>query len=471
MSDLFDGEGADASAAGQEADAKAEQAALTSGPLAARMRPQNLQAYFGQEHILGAGRPLRKSIEANQVHSMLLWGPPGVGKTTLARLLSHEIDAQFLSLSAVLAGVKEVRAAVAQARDYRRATGKRTILFIDEVHRFNKSQQDAFLPFVEDGTVVFIGATTENPSFEVNNALLSRCRVYVLKPLSDTAMATLIERALADTSIGLGERAIRLEPQALEALVTSAAGDARKALNTVEIACDLVDDGGELSLALLADVLGSDVRMFDKGGDAFYEQISALHKSVRGSDPDASLYWLMRMLDGGCDPLYLARRLVRIASEDVGNADPRALQVAMNAWDVQARLGSPEGELTLAQAVLYLAAAPKSNAVYNAFKAARADIQSSPSHDVPVHLRNAPTKMMAKLGYGREYRYAHNEANAFAAGENYFPDDLGERQYYQPVERGLEIKIAEKLRSLRQLNSDARGLHQADANSVQQTDK
>jgi len=427
-----------------------------TGPLAARMRPRTLAEYIGQSHLLGAGRALRTNIERQQIHSMLLWGPPGVGKTTLARLLANEIDAQFISVSAVLSGVKEVRSAVDQAKQHQVSGKRKTILFVDEVHRFNKSQQDAFLPYVEDGTVVFVGATTENPSFEINNALLSRCRVYVLKLLLEADLKQLIERALSDTEHGLGKRKLSLSDEAADILVNAAVGDARKALNLLEIASDLVDDGAEIGAASVAEVLGDDVRMFDKGGDLFYEQISALHKSVRGSDPDASLYWMMRMLDAGCDPLYVARRVVRMATEDIGNADPRALEISLNAWDVQARLGSPEGELAIAQAVLYLAAAPKSNAVYNAYKSARSDVQSQPSYDVPVHLRNAPTKLMKELGYGKEYRYAHNEPNAFAAGETYFPDEFDERQYYSPVDRGLEIKIGEKLRNLRAQNTSAR---------------
>ncbi|WP_096086502.1 replication-associated recombination protein A [Agaribacterium haliotis] len=440
MTDLFD----------------SQASALQAAPLAARMRPQTLEQYLGQQHLLGRGRALRKVLEQNQPHSMLLWGPPGVGKTTLARLLANEIDAQFLSVSAVLSGVKELRSAIEQAKQYRIANNKRSILFVDEVHRFNKAQQDAFLPYVEDGTVIFVGATTENPSFEVNNALLSRCRTYVLKALDDAALKTLVVQALADVERGLGERQLSIADEALECLVKSSGGDARACLNVLEIASDLVDDAAEIGLEELADVIGDGLRMFDKGGDIFYEQISALHKSVRGSDADASLFWMMAMLDGGCDPLYVARRLLRIASEDIGNADPRALQLCLNAWDVQERLGSPEGELALAQAVLYLAAAPKSNAVYNAFKSARADIHQSPGFDVPVHLRNAPSKLMKELGYGREYRYAHNEPGAFAAGEFYFPDGWEERSYYQPVERGLEIKISEKMRSLRELNHKAR---------------
>ncbi|WNO11717.1 replication-associated recombination protein A [Teredinibacter sp. KSP-S5-2] len=419
------------------------------------MRPKCLADYVGQEHLFGLDKPLRNAVEKDQIHSMILWGPPGVGKTSLAKLFAEEINAHFLTISAVLAGVKDIRAAVDQAKQYREAYGRRTILFVDEVHRFNKAQQDAFLPFVEDGTIVFIGATTENPSFEVNNALLSRCRVYILKKLEAEHLRSLAFKALNEER-GLKEKQLSIEDDELKLLVNSADGDARRLLNLLELASDLVETGDTIGADTLTQILMGDVRSFDKGGDLFYEQISALHKSVRGSDPDAALYWLLRMLDGGCDPLYVARRLVRMASEDIGNADPRGIQLALNAWDAQERLGSPEGELSLAQAVVYLAAAPKSNAVYNAFKAARADIKSLPSYDVPMHLRNAPTQLMKQLDYGAEYRYAHDEADAFAAGENYFPDDMEPRQYYQPVERGLEIKIAEKLRSLRAMNEKAR---------------
>ena len=421
-------------------------------PLAARLRPANIAGYLGQEHLLGDGKPLRLAITKNHLHSMLLWGPPGVGKTTLARLLANEVDAHFLSVSAVLGGVKEIRSAISEAQQIRSQYNRKTILFIDEVHRFNKAQQDAFLPYVEDGTIIFVGATTENPSFEVNNALLSRCRVYVLKSFTHDQLHTLIQRALTDDVYGLGKRQLSIEQPEADIIVQAADGDARRALNLIEIASDLVDDGGVIPRGVLEQVLVGDIRRFDKGGDLFYEQISALHKSVRGSDPDAALYWMLRMLDGGCDPLYIARRLVRIASEDIGNADPRGLEIALNAWDTQERLGSPEGELTLAQAIVYLAAAPKSNAVYNAFNTAKADVKALPSYDVPMHLRNAPTSLMKSMDYGKGYRYAHHEENAFAAGENYFPDELEPREYYQPVERGLEIKIAEKLRMLRSAN-------------------
>lgn len=426
-------------------------------PLAARMRPQNLNEYIGQDHLLGAGKPLRLSIERGQIHSMILWGPPGVGKTTLAKLLANEIEAHFIAISAVLSGVKDIRAAIEEAKLHQSTYGSKTILFIDEVHRFNKAQQDAFLPFVEDGTVVFVGATTENPSFEVNNALLSRCRVYVLKSFSEDQLQKVLIRALNDEKFGLGLRNITVAENEMRALVVAGDGDARRSLNLLEIGCDLLDDGDSLSETVIAQILVGDVRRFDKGGDLFYEQISALHKSVRGSDPDAALYWMMRMLDGGCDPLYLARRVVRIASEDIGNADPRGLALAINAWEAQERLGSPEGELSIAQAVVYLACAPKSNAVYNAFKKARSEIQSLPSYDVPMHLRNAPTSLMKGMDYGKDYRYAHSEEGGFAAGESYFPDEMEGRVYYEPVERGLEIKISEKLKRLRALNKQSQG--------------
>jgi putative ATPase len=424
-------------------------------PLAARMRPQSLEDYVGQQHILGSGKALRNSLEKGQLHSMILWGPPGVGKTTLANIIAHSVDADFESLSAILSGVKDIRAAVDRAKHRRQMESRATVLFVDEVHRFNKAQQDAFLPFVEDGTVTFIGATTENPSFEVNNALMSRCRVYVLQKLDSEDLNALLSAALQQER-GLGARNLALDQEQAEQLLIMADGDARRLLNLLEVASDLVEDGQKIGEQVLEQVFSTELRRFDKGGDLFYEQISALHKSVRGSDPDASLYWFCRMLDGGCDPLYIARRVVRMASEDIGNADPRALPLALNAWDVQERLGEPEGELAIAQALVYLACAPKSNAVYKAFKSARVQIAGQASYEVPVHLRNAPTKLMKGMGYGQEYRYAHDEPEAFAAGENYFPPELGEQRYYDPVERGLEIKIAEKLKRLRELNRAAR---------------
>lgn len=427
-------------------------------PLAARMRPRTLDDYIGQEHLLGDGKPLREALERGQLHSMILWGPPGVGKTSLARMIAEQADARFESLSAVLAGVKDIRAAVAMAEQERAAVGRKTILFVDEVHRFNKAQQDAFLPYVEDGTVIFIGATTENPSFELNNALLSRCRVYVLKGLELPQLQNVIRQALNDKDRGLGESDLRLNGEELKLLALAADGDARKALNLLEIASDFAreSDGGRvIDRDVIDEVLASDVRRFDKGGDLFYEQISAMHKSVRGSSPDGALYWFARMLDGGCDPLYIARRVVRMASEEVGNADPRALELALNAWDTQVRLGSPEGELAIAQSITYTAAAPKSNAVYKAFNEVMADVRSDPAFDVPVHLRNAPTSLMKGLDYGAGYRYAHDEPDAYAAGECYLPEEISTRRYYQPVERGLEIKIADKLRHLEQADQNS----------------
>ncbi len=420
-------------------------------PLAARLRPTRLDDFVGQTHLLATGRPLREALTQGTLHSMVLWGPPGVGKTTLAKLLATVSDAHFETLSAVLAGVKEIRQAVEVAKQQAALFQRRTVLFVDEVHRFNKSQQDAFLPYVEDGTLIFIGATTENPSFELNNALLSRVRVYVLKALDEPALRQLLARALSDP-VGLGDQQLRLSEESTELLLAAADGDGRRLLNLLENVADLTPAHSEISPELLADVLNGFRRRFDKGGEAFYEQISALHKAVRGSAPDAALYWFARMLEGGCDPLYLARRVVRMASEDIGNADPRALQLCLNAWEVQERLGSPEGELAIAQAIVYLACAPKSNAVYQAFNAAKQDVAAQGSLEVPLHLRNAPTQLMAELGYSHGYRYAHDEPDAYAAGEDYFPEALPMRRYYAPVPRGLELKIGKKLQHLRELD-------------------
>ena len=420
-------------------------------PLADRLRPTRLEHVVGQRQLLAPNKPLRTAIENGRLHSMVFWGPPGTGKTTLAKLLAHESDAAFVSLSAVLSGVKDIREAVQTARDRQRAGMGNTVLFVDEVHRFNKAQQDAFLPHIEDGTILFVGATTENPSFELNNALLSRVRVYVLQSLTADDLVQLIDRALIDDEAGLGALSLTMDDDVKRQLAELVDGDARRALTMLEIAADLAEDG-VISNALIADILaGGSTRRFDKGGDAFYDQISALHKSVRGSDPDAALYWLCRMIDGGCDPRYIARRVVRMASEDIGNADPRALRLALDAWECQERLGSPEGELTLAQAVVYLAVAAKSNAVYTAYKAAMATVRETGSLDVPMHIRNAPTKLMKELDYGKDYRYAHDEEGGYAAGETYLPESLLGTRFYHPVARGLEIKIQEKLAYLRSL--------------------
>jgi len=421
-------------------------------PLADRMRPRSIDEVAGQRHLLAPGRALRAALERGQLHSMILWGPPGTGKTTLARLFAQAVDAEFIALSAVMAGVKDIRAAVDEARRWREQ-GRATVLFLDEVHRFNKAQQDLFLPFVEDGTIVFIGATTENPSFEVVGALLSRARVYVLKPLQNDELEALLRRALTDIERGLGARGLQVDEEAMQAMVGAADGDARRALGLLETVADLAVEG-RIGAAQIQELAAGTRRRFDKGGDAFYDQISALHKAVRGSDPDASLYWLARMLDGGIDPSYLARRITRMAAEDIGLADPRALPLALESWEALERLGSPEGELALATCVVYLAVAPKSNAVYKAFGEARADVEKFGSLDVPARLRNAPTRLMKELGHGKGYRYAHDEADAYAAGERYLPDEMPDRRYYSPVPRGFEIRIAEAMTRRRAQDTD-----------------
>lgn len=427
-------------------------------PLAARMRPTALSHYFGQHHLLAEGKPLRKAIEAGYIHSMILWGPPGTGKTTLAEIIATHFNAQVERLSAVTSGVKEIRAAIEKAQ-YNQQQDYRTLLFIDEVHRFNKSQQDAFLPYIEDGTIIFVGATTENPSFELNNALLSRARVYRLQALDQEAIVKILQRALDDVEHGVGKENITLEDNLIQILAEYVQGDARLALNCLEQLVDMAPENNAgqkiIPLSLLTEILGERQARFDKQGDHYYDLISAVHKSIRGSAPDAALYWYCRIITAGGDPLYVARRLLAIASEDIGNADPKAMQVALNAWDCYTRVGAAEGERAIAQAIIYLAVAPKSNAVYQAFNQAKQHAKDTLDYDVPLHLRNAPTKLMADLGYGEAYRYAHNEPNGYAAGECYFPEALKETRYYHPTDRGLEIKIKQKLEWLNQRDQES----------------
>ncbi len=425
----------------------------TYAPLAARMRPVTLDEYVGQSHLVGPGKPLRKMLESSHCHSMVLWGPPGTGKTTMAELIAVYTNAQVIKLSAVTSGVKEIRAAMDEA-EQNKSMGERTLLFVDEVHRFNKSQQDAFLPFVESGVVTFVGATTENPSFELNNALLSRVRVYVLKGIDDEALDALLERALADTERGLGERNLTLADDARNALIGLSGGDGRRLLTYLELASDFTN-ASQISLNDVEQAVGEKVASYDKQGDTFYDLISAFHKSVRGSDPDAALYWYARILNGGGDALYVARRLLAISSEDIGNADPRAMQLCVSAWDVYHRVGPAEGERAIAQAAVYCALAAKSNAVYMAFSQAKQDARDKPDYPVPVHLRNAPTKLLKEMGHGAEYRYAHNEPNAFAAGECYLPPEIADARYYEPSERGLEKQLKAKRDYLDQLNNQS----------------
>ncbi len=416
------------------------------------MRPTTLDGFVGQTHLLAKDKPLRVAIEQGKLHSMIFWGPPGTGKTTLAKIISNTSDAQFIPLSAVLSGVKEIRQAIDQAKAFKQSASSRTVLFVDEVHRFNKAQQDAFLPHIEDGTIYFIGATTENPSFELNNALLSRARTYVLKRLTHEDIQLCIQQAIEDEKYGLANDVHSIENDAKELLAITADGDARRALNFLEIAVDLLDENDNAKIItkdIIQEVTSQTLRRFDKQGEYFYDQISALHKSVRGSDPDAALYWFCRMIDGGCDPHYIARRVVRMASEDIGNADPRGLQISLDAWNTYERLGSPEGELAIAHAIVYLSCVPKSNAVYTAYKAAMSDAKEFGTLEVPMHLRNAPTKLMKEIGYGEGYRYAHDEEEAYALGEVYLPDELQGKRYYSPEDRGLEAKIQQHLDKLR----------------------
>ncbi len=425
-------------------------------PLAARMRPVTVEQYIGQQHILAPGKPLRRAVESGQLHSMVLWGPPGTGKTTLAEVIANYANAEVERVSAVTSGVKDIRLAIDKARE-NKSVGKRTILFVDEVHRFNKSQQDAFLPHIEDGTVTFIGATTENPSFELNNALLSRARVYKLTSLSNQDILLAVTQAITDKERGLGDIEADIDEGVLERLSELVNGDARMSLNYLELLFDMAEEGKagkkHLTLALLAEVAGEKVSRFDNKGDIWYDLISAVHKSIRGSNPDGALYWAARMISAGCDPLYIARRLLAIASEDIGNADPRAMQVALAAWDCFTRVGPAEGERAIAQAIVYLACAPKSNAVYTAWKQALSDANNLPEYEVPHHLRNAPTSLMKDLGYGEEYRYAHDEPGAYAAGEKYLPPEMDQKRYYFPTNRGLETKIGEKLDYLANLDA------------------
>lgn len=423
-------------------------------PLAERLRPSDIEEFHGQEHLTDIGKPIRTAIDENKIHSMILWGPPGTGKTTLAKLISSSLQANFISLSAVMAGVADIRSAVKNAQNERIASGMTTVVFLDEIHRFNKSQQDAFLPYLEDGTITLIGATTENPSFQLNNALLSRLSVYIFNKLDELSLKKIINNALTK-DFGENKNKFTIDENSLDMITAAADGDARYALNIIELVITYIMTfeitPKEIKCEYVKKIIGTKVRNFDNKGEYFYDQISALHKSIRGSDPDAALYWLMRMIDGGCDVLYLARRLIRVASEDIGNADPRALRISLDAWECWERLGSPEGELAIAQATIYLACAPKSNAVYKAVNLAMSDVQSLGSMPVPKKLRNAPSKLMKEIGYGENYRYAHDEKDGIAYGEKYFPNDMEPRKYYHPVDRGLEIKIKDKLMRIKEI--------------------